>query len=313
MILVQPERQLYLMKNKTVLIILVIIFVGLIVFLIKRSNHSELELEVKEPLAQCELSEAKTDYSGLTQDISDPVRAFSSNSNSTRKDYRRSLAYLSEQEAQGLHVGDKPKEGMIKLEEVVEVASQHTRNTSNTNKPPSVILVGDFYVVTYEKYKDPFLAGKPHFDCRIGIDAWTGEYISLLRSGGGIIKFQLSKKTGAGVLGENPQTEIYQKKLFNSLKTLTLRCKNSHPLESVPQLGMIPPDEAVKLAVEQVQNRNYDQQKAPWAILVDDVYIVIFWKSRGADIPDGMPIYDSRVGLNAHTGEYIGMEITKDP
>ncbi|MEE9368111.1 MAG: hypothetical protein V3V05_04510 [Pontiella sp.] len=147
-------------------------------------------------------------------------------------------------------------------------------------------------------------------NCRIAIDAQTGEFISTEGLNRGVVGIRTSRETGAGMVDETPQAEEYLASLSNGLKELHRRVLHSQPLQSEPQPGMLAPEEAVRIAMEQVADRNYDRNKEPLAILVDDVYIVIFWYTNADQLPDGSPSYDSRVGINAKTGEYIAMEIT---
>ena len=218
---------------------------------------------------------------------------------------------LKEREAEGLPVSDILETGMIAPEKSLQIASQHVRKTSNIDRPPDVVLIDGFFIISYRNHENPFRAGDPDYDCRIAIDARTGEFISVEGLNRGVVGISTSRKTGAGMVDETLLAEVYKEKLLDGLKELHRRVLHGQPLESEPQPGMVDPQEAVRVAAKQVVDRNYDQSKEPWPILVDDVYIVTFWKNETDKLPDGWPTYDSRVGVDAVTGEFLAMEVTR--
>lgn len=218
---------------------------------------------------------------------------------------------LEERKSLGLSISDAPDTGMIESEKAIQIAVQHSQETSNTNQAPEVALVDGFYIISYKNHDNPFRVGDPGDDCRIAIDAQTGEFISTEDLNRGVVGIGTSRKTGAGMVDESSQAEEYSAKLFNGLKELHRRVLHGQPLKSDPQPRMIALAEAIKVAMEQVSDRDYDQNKEPLAILVDDVYIVTFWENDADKLPDGWKSYDSRVGIDANTGEFIAMEITR--
>lgn len=219
---------------------------------------------------------------------------------------------IDERRAQGIPVSDSKQKGMIDEAAVLSRATEFTSKTSDTSRPPDIALVGDYYIVSYYKNANPFRADDGAYDCRIAIDAWSGEVVSIEGLTRGVYRFPMSNKTGAGDVNESSDALVQRKRVYDALQALTLRVMHGKQLNSDLEDAMVSPHVAVQSASQEVKTRSYDNSKEPLVILVEDIYIVTFWKnSKLINSKDGYVLYDSRVGIDAFTGEFIGMEISR--
>jgi hypothetical protein len=203
-------------------------------------------------------------------------------------------------------------EKMLEDEKVISIALGHARTTSNTNQMPEIELREGVYIASYKRYDNPFRGGDPGFDCRIAIDALSGKLISVQGLNRGAEGCRMSRRTGVGLIDEAPQAKIYQERVSDALRELHRRIQYGHPLASSPQSGMINQEKAVQRAREQVADRKFDPNKSPWPILINDIYIVTFWRYDEDVYPEwGNLLYDSRVGIDAKTGGFVAMDITR--
>lgn len=296
------------MKTKSILVLGCAVLVGVIVF-----SFTEQTSEKTSPkaLPQPPLENIKENKSEKVMELA-PVPLPKADSNIKREmlnEYYNLLETIDIQEASR---NVQPKEGMIDSSAAQKIALQYARSTSNTNKAPHVILMDDFYIVLLEKIPNPFRVSKKlNIDLKVGIDAWTGEYISGLRSGGGVVLINVNRKTGAGKVGESANADAYYERTFKALRKLMHNVYYGRPWSSEPTPEMISPEEAIQIAASQVAKRKYDKSKEPLPVLVDDLYIVTFWKPNIEELPDGASTFDTRVGIDANSGEYIAMEIAK--
>jgi len=286
--------------------------IGLVVFplLNQKTNKQSVEKTIDKLLVQSSPS-MKEDNGLGSNNTSSKTSVLGKLSKDRRLKVRNCIKYIEEQEKLGQAIGDLPQEGMVSPEILVKRAFMKVRSTSDPERFPHIVLVDNFYVVSLWKHPNPFRAGGAGFDLRMGFDAWTGEYISGLSGGGGIISLTIDKKTGAGLTGEVPEAKEYKKRVFDCLKELGMRVFYGRPWNSEIKPNMIAPEESIRIARKQVADRDFDPNKEPLAILVDDLYIVTFWKKGVEKLPDGWKSYDSRVGIDAYTGEFIAMEITR--
>jgi len=220
------------------------------------------------------------------------------------------IQYIEEQEKLGLAVGENPRPGMIEYESLINRAfDKGRRSTTSTNRAPDITLINNIYVVSLRRHSNPFRAGNDGYDSRLGFDAWTGEYIAGISSRSGIRVLHISKNTGAGKVGENHQATKYKKRVFDGIEQMELDVFYGRPWNSKPTPEMISPEEAIQVAASQVTDRKYDKSKTPLSVLMDDLYIVTFWKPNIEELADGEATFDTRVGIDANSGKYIAMEI----
>ena len=220
---------------------------------------------------------------------------------------------LKKDKPKSLATNAKPKPGMISVETVLEMAVQHAsqRSSFSTNQVPDIALVEDRYVVTFWQRKNPYRPSVRYFDSKVRIDAWTGEFIRLEFNQSGVKGFGFSPKIGDGTLTTAEERGLFQK-MTKKIEVLDAKAiqEGVLPEGENPSPEMVNAQDVIRAAEIEVADRNYDRKQSPQAVLIDDVYIVIFWKH-----PDAVPvrgrIYDSRVAIDAKTGEYIAMEITR--
>jgi len=225
---------------------------------------------------------------------------------------RTLIQYLEEKEKLGLLVGENPADGMVGHDSLINNAfSKGRRSTTNTNRAPGITLINDIYIISLWRHSNPFRAGNDGYDSRLGFDAWTGEYITGISSGGGPRVLHISKETGAGKVGATPKATKYKKRVFDGIEQMELDVIYGRPWNSKPTPEMISPEEAIQVAASQVTDRKYDKSKAPLFVLVDDLYIVTFWKPNIEELADGEATFDTRIGIDATSGKYIAMEIAK--
>lgn len=294
------------MKKKFALILFIIV-AGISLFLQQtshRDNSSTLDMR----------NRAKSDPEKTEKELSVQGCVKESTRTQQKKNknqlFWRSLDFITAQKEAGLPVGDSIKTGMVEKEKAISVAWENVkyRDTCDPNEPPEVLLVNDLYIITFWNFDSPFHSYPTRgIDTQTGVDAWTGELISIRLSGDSVCAIGYGRRTGGD--GSEEKRHAYQERLGNSLLELHERINRGRLLESEQQMGMIDPQEAVKSAAKQVEDRLYDRNKEPWPLLVDDVYIVTFWKPE-ADIPtEGGRLYDCRIGVDAYTGEFIAMDV----
>lgn len=254
----------------------------------------------------------ENDHTNEMQDVSKTQKPAAYKSEVQHEKFHECIAYLKEKEAQGLPVGDDPEEGMVDRELLIQRSFLKSRTTSNTNRAPYIVLIDDVYIVSLWRHSNPFRIGEPGFDLRIGFDAWTGELILSLSGGGGVGILNVNKETGAGRVGETPKAKRYQQRVFDRLEKLELDIFYGRSWGLEPKANMIKPEQAVSMAKKQVVKRKYDREKEPFTVLVDDLYIVTFWDIDADKLTERSKAYDSRVGIDAYSGEYVAMETTRE-
>ncbi len=195
---------------------------------------------------------------------------------------------------------------MVSPEVAVATATRHITSSCSSNKP-DVFWVDDIYIVRFFLHPNPFLAGKiPSLDA--GIYARTGECFIGHRGGGGVIRINIRKETGAANAEDAAK---YKERFLQGAKTLGQNIFYGREWESEAQPKMISKEDALAVAKRVIEERDYDRAAEPLVLLVDDLYIVAFWKPDREKLADFDTTYDSRVGIDAYTGEFIAMETTR--
>lgn len=220
-------------------------------------------------------------------------------------------------ESAGMHLKEKPltrsavEEGMLSVYEVIVSAQKeaYTRNTCDTNFPPTISFSNNAYKVTHWMRENPFRRGSRYYDSIAIVDPWTGE----IRD----IEFG---QYGAGSYGLDPSSlgltkedrALNLRRAGVAVNKLNTRILNGASLsDDLPNGALLPPDvlkNALSFAFE--KERIFDDGKTPLVVLVEDVYVVVLWKKTKAISEDGY-LYDSRVFVDAFSGGIIGLEVAR--
>jgi hypothetical protein len=225
-----------------------------------------------------------------------------------------SIALLHERWTKGKILEDAPQKGMANAVDVLKSAIARLGMSSSLNVMASrIFLVGDSYIVCVPRYQNPFYFYPDNlwdFGLWLGYEAWSGKFIATQHpADGGQMAYMLGSKTGGD--GNESSIASYQNRFLASLEKLHNRICYGQVSESERNEGMIESVEAIKIASTQIEDRTYDQSKKPLPLLVDDVYVVVFWKRSEEINSTGDFLYTARVGIDAYTGEFIAMEIPR--
>lgn len=201
------------------------------------------------------------------------------------------------------------KKILLPVEEVIEIAMSHARDTCNTNATPFVELTNGIYKITLWSYPDPFRAGPMKSDAVVWIDAVAGNRKDMAVAMGGTGILQADRYSNPGKTDE--QRKKNMRMVGMALNTLKHRAIRGQTLSDTPEKDMVPPQIVRETARKHVRmrQRSYDASREPPVFLVDDIYIVVFWK-KPESIGEKGPTYDCRVGIDAYNGQVINMEIT---
>jgi hypothetical protein len=208
-------------------------------------------------------------------------------------------------------IGDPPLTGMISQKTVLNQAIGKLGKSNSLNVDTAEIyLIEETYVVCVPRYKEPFYyypEGLWNFGRWLLYNAWTGEYIGAKTPTDSVIPIGFSNKTGGD--GTEESAKANKSRLSEAIREMHNNIRHGKVTESEPQNGMIDSGTAVKSAENQINDRNYDPNKEAWPILINDIYIVTFWKKDEDINPKGGRTYDCRVGVDATTGEFIAMDV----
>jgi len=200
--------------------------------------------------------------------------------------------------------------GMLPRSMAVEIAKIKVDSFNyDRGKEPKVLLVDGCCVVQFYDFQNIYYAKKRTISCSVVIDVWTGKAIGMQHARRGPSYHILDPKTP----GETEEEKLANKiRMRDSGLELSIRMRHGQPLSSERQSGMILPDAAIRIARQYAisRNRTFDTSRKPQAVLIDDIYFIVFWRSPNL-VSERGPTYDSRVGVDAFTGEVIAMEITR--
>ena len=205
------------------------------------------------------------------------------------------------------------KSKMLSIEQVLKIAHEKAswRNTCDTNIPPRIELIDGQFVVTYWMYDTPFRRGSRKYDSKIKIDARSGEVIETLLAQGGVQNHILDRNSLGG--NSDKEKSFNLKRLKTAWLERNMQIRNGHwKLPVVPQRGMLSAETVSNIAMQYARSRNRDfnPNRESMVTLIGDVYIVVLWRCP-SQVKDDDLTYDSRIFVDAFTGEIIGMEVAQ--
>lgn len=296
------------MSKKLLILLAVIMFIGasITVEFFQRSKSKNNSYEDHTIHSITPTSIAKTDGENMIDGTPGTVGKKSSQTSISQSVGRTKRQRFTE----ALQMFDKPEaaksplEGMISPQLALKSAMQYITVPYQTNPPPSVSLIKDVYIIEFWKLHNPFRARR-QLDFLAGVDAWNGDFLDIYKQHGSMQFYWLDKET------RKSEEKIRQMKSI--VMELDNRANESQLAQPELQQGMVSPEQAISVAQPHVEARNYDRERKPDVYLVDGVYMVVFWRHHGSTARHHKKLYDTRVAIDAITGEYIGTEITHDP
>lgn len=200
----------------------------------------------------------------------------------------------------------------IDEKEAVEIAKKRvsSRSSCDINTPPEVTLINGYYEIKFWSQTNPFWNSPRSPDNIVRVNAVSGEAEGMRVGFGGVQIFSSDPKSNPGATPEEKET--FKLRMQKTLLELTKRVREGSRLYDDASSDMVSANDAVQNAVKHISScgRIFSARRHPSPILVENTYVVVFWRDQEF-ISDNSPTYDSRIGIDAHTGEVIGMEITR--
>lgn len=176
-----------------------------------------------------------------------------------------------------------------------------------------VVLIEDVYMVVFWKKTNPYRKQSKAWALQVEVSAWNGEVVSGSVPGGGSQKIYLRSDDGTSEEPRTREQELLVQEWGNLLGRLddaaTERGEIPESVGDVPY-SVVSPATAIAEAKKWAAQRKYNRSTQPAVSLIDNMYVVTLWKENPEDVRPGLPLYDSRVLINAETGKYMKMEIT---
>lgn len=205
---------------------------------------------------------------------------------------------------------DVPARGMIPKSKAIEHAGERVdfRNYDRA-QAPVVLLIEECFVVRFFNFPNPFRAGENTINTSVVLDAWTGEVLSVRNARGGT-KIRIMDRKSQGRT-EKEKTANFEKIKAAWLKRSMQIRSGQSSLSGEPKDKMLSVEAIASIARQHAKfrDRNFDPNQKPMVTLVDNIYIVVFWRHPDL-IAERGSTYDSRVFIDAYSGRVIGMEIT---
>lgn len=180
-------------------------------------------------------------------------------------------------------------------------------------RAPGVVLIEDVYVVVFWKKTNPYRKQSKAWALQVEVSAWNGEVVSGAVPGGGSQKIILRSDDGTWNEPWTDEQELRARKWGDLLGRLddaaTERGEIPENVGDAPD-GVVSRAAAIAEAEKWAAKRAYDRAAPPIVSLIEGVYVVAFWKNNPEGVGPGSPLYDSRVLIDAETGNYLKMEIT---
>lgn len=267
-----------LMKNKAVVIVLLLMILGLLVFCYR-------EFLLNTGRVGCESTGEGVENSVIGEG------SYSVGKNETNMSGK----------------GKKPSAiDMTSYSDAIQIAQKiaFRRATCDTNAIPSIVLEDSTYIVTFWKHENPFYAGSRDFDAKISVDAETGEVIKTLVGRGGVGMYMLDPKSSGSNMEEK---ERNVPRVREAGFELNRRVKAGLPLsDAIPK--EVPNVLVIARQHAKARGRQYDEIQDPMLLRIGKVYIVVLWSSPEL-VKDGGATYDAKVFLDVDSQMIIGMEV----
>ena len=216
--------------------------------------------------------------------------------------FDKALLALELNQTNNSSTGSVDLAGMLSRAEAKALAFSSCGLEQNANRRSTVSLIGDVYIVEIDRPENIFRnTQQRHYI--VGLDALTGSVLSKGMNEKGMQFYWTDKDTR-----ESPEKS---QRVQRAILELDERASTGEELNSTLVEGMISPEIALSVAEKQVTFR--EGVLPPLAVLVDDVYMVVFWRPDGKFARYHKKKYYERVVVDAYTGEYVGMETTKEP
>ncbi|WP_372847119.1 hypothetical protein [Pontiella sp.] len=210
-------------------------------------------------------------------------------------------------------VNSKPQLGTISSNQALEMVRSRINQVEKKyevlgQRESRVIFTNNLYVIALYSYPNLFKSGSMSVSYFGFVDAFSGDFLGIRDVGGGTNIRTLDPKS-QGVTEEEKAAHLERIKV--SGMELGERVRYGRVLSDSENESMIPPAEAIRFAELHAEHRGrqFDKGRAPMPILIGDVYIVVLWRNP-EQVKEGENTYDSRVFLDAETGNIIGMEVT---